>query len=132
MIRETRFGFCFFKTRAAGVFPAALGKKCIPDFDLFRVRLVTHGEAPIEDLFITAAFQCPCAEVVEAHAQEPTQTVVEGPVADDNSKMIALRQFSCGIQPDLVENTSEDDDAAGQVARAAEWKAHGEIVAQIG
>ncbi len=40
--------------------------------------------------------------------------------------MVAFGQFALRVEADLVDDAGEDDDAAGQDARAADGKAHGD------
>ena len=123
-VRETGIRLGFFKAGGGGIAPAALAQERVPDLDLLSIRLAAMGETPAEDFLVAPPFHDSCGELVEIDAEKFTQPVVEGAVSRNDSDVVAIRKFPGGVEPDLVEDSAENDDAAGLIARAADGEAH--------
>ena len=121
---EARYGFGFREAGASRIAPTPLGEKGVPNFDALLVRLAAVGIAPDKKLLIAAAFQHPRAESLEIDAEKPAQTVIERPVTGDDPDVVALRKLPGGSQSDFVDDTAENDEPTGLVARTADGKAH--------
>jgi hypothetical protein len=62
---------------------------------------------------------------MEIDAEELAHALVKGAVTGQIAEVVAIRQFSlAGEVADLVEDATEDDDAADGVARGTEGKGH--------
>ncbi len=119
-VGEAGVGLGLGEAGGGGVAPAALGEEGVPDFDLLGGGLLAVGEGPMEDFIVGAALEGAVGEGVEVDVEELAEAVVEGAVSGDDADVVAGGEVSLGIEADFVEDTGEDDDAAGLDAGTAD------------
>src|SRR4029077_1084770 len=105
-IAETGFFLRLSELVARIIPPATLSKKRIPDGNFFVAGPSAMGEAPVKDFLIRSALQRSLHKLVVIHSEKSRATRVEVRRILDTGK-IFRRQFSCGLQPDLVQHSSK-------------------------